>query len=115
MIYPHHVLVWVSDMKRAIKFYTQVLGLPLLNESPHFSQVGGKNFKISLHLGAKSSERPKDSPIIVFHADDVDSAYEELKRRGVRFYRVPSRETPTVRVAEFQDSEGNRLSISNAD
>lgn len=113
----HHALVWVSDMDRAVGFYTEALGLPLRYRDPGFAIIGGERFWVSLHLGARTPEerRRGEGPIIVFRPDDVDQAYEELRARGVEFFRGPLWETPTVRLAEFRDTEGNRLSISSAE
>ena len=40
-------------------------------------------------------------------------AYERLVRKGVEFYNPPFSPSPGVRIAEFYDSEGNRLSLSS--
>jgi len=50
---PHHVLLFVSDINRAVDFYTEVRGLQL-SKSQGFSMVGGKAFWVSLHLSPKS-------------------------------------------------------------
>ncbi len=114
---PIHILVWVSDMKRAVGFYTETLGLPLRYESERFAMVGPKSFWISLHLGKQTPEERlrAEGPIINLKPDDVDAAHEELVKKDVEFYRGPLWETPTVRLAEFFDTEGNRLALSSAD
>jgi len=73
-LFPHHVLVWVADMKRAITFYTNILGLELISESADFSQVGGEKFWIDLQINATTvDERSKlDGPIIVFKTSDIE-------------------------------------------
>jgi predicted enzyme related to lactoylglutathione lyase len=121
---PHHVLNWVTDMKRAVKFYTETLGLPLIYYSDHFSKVGGDKYWISLHVEKEGSAEKRSNsectminlkPEIDGKPEDVDKAYEELKKRGVKFYRPPYEASSSVRVAEFYDSEGNKLSLSSAD
>lgn len=113
----HHVLVWVSDMERAVKFYTEILGLPLIYKSPRFSKVAGEKFWISLHLNSRTEKdrRGCEGPIINFKPADVDMAHDELKKMGVEFYRPPYIAAPNVKVAEFFDTEGNKLSLSSAD
>ncbi|MFL6421034.1 MAG: VOC family protein [Nitrososphaeraceae archaeon] len=114
---PPHILIWVSDMKRAVRFYTEILGLPLIFESNEFSQIGGEKFWIALHISSRSvDERSKfDSPIIVFKTDNVEKDYDKLKQKGIRFYRTPYQAAPAITAAGFMDSEGNELSLSTAD
>lgn len=116
-LFPHHVLVWVSDMKRAITFYTNILGLELISESEDFSQVGGEKFWIALQINATTvDERSKSNgPIIVFKTDDIEQKYHELKMKGVKFHKTPYDVVPGIRAAEFMDYEGNKLAMSNAD
>ena len=119
----HHVLIWVSDMERAVRFYTETLGLPLKSKSPTFSVVAGDKFWISLHLSDKpvtvEERRKMQGPIVNFRpgdeTEDVDTAYGELKNQGVEFCQEPFWAAPNVRVAEFYDSEGNKFSLSSAD
>jgi len=42
-LFPHHVLVWVSGMKRAITFYTNILGLIYIRIWEFF-KLGVRNF-----------------------------------------------------------------------
>ena len=116
-LFPHHVLVWVSHMKRAITFYTNILGLKLVSESEDFSQVGVEKFWIALQISSTTvDERSKsDGPIIVFKTDEVEQKYDELKTKGVKFHKPPYEAVPGIRAAEFMDCEGNKLAMSNAD
>lgn len=113
----HHILIWVSDMTRAVEFYTDILGLPLKFKSENFSVVGGEKFWMSLHFSLEAAEErlKANGPIVLFKPEDVDTAYEELKNKGVNFYRTPYWAAPNVRVAEFYDPEGNKLALSSAD
>jgi len=116
-LFPHHVLVLVSDMKRAITFYTNILGLKLISESADFSQVGGEKFWIALQINVTTvDERSKsDGQIIVFKTTDIEQKYHELKTKGVKFHKPPYDVVPGIRAAEFMDYEGNKLAMSNAD
>jgi predicted enzyme related to lactoylglutathione lyase len=104
-------------MKRAITFYTNILGLELISESADFSQVGGEKFWIALQINATTvDERSKsDGPIIVFKTTDIEQKYHELKTKGVNFHKPPYDVVPGITAAEFMDYEGNKLAMSNAD
>jgi len=104
-------------MDRAVNFYTEVLGLPLVSKSQGFSMVGGKAFWVSLHLSSKSVAVRKrgDAGFLVLKPDNIRSAFNKLKRKGVRFTTPIYEAAPGVLVAEFIDTEGNKVSLSTAD
>jgi len=114
-ILPHHVFIEVTDIKRAIRFYTEVLGLPLLMNAGFYARVGGDRFWIGMGASEIPVARRREfmSTNLAFFAQDVDAAYEQLVRKGVEFYNPPFSPSLGVRVAEFYDSEGNRLSLSS--
>ena len=116
-LFPHHVLVWVSDMKRAVTFYTNILGLKLISESADFSQIGGEKFWIALQISATTVDKmsKSDCPIIVFKTNDIKQKYHELKTKGVKFHKPPYDVVPGIRAAEFMDYEGNKLAMADAD
>ena len=114
-ILPHHVFIEVTDMERAIRFYTDVLGLPLLMNVGFYARVGGDRFWIGMGVSEipVAERREFMSTNVAFFAEDVDAAYEQLMRKGVEFYNPPFSPTRGVRIAEFYHSEGNRLSLSS--
>jgi len=114
-IFPHHVFIEVTDMERAVHFYTEVLGLPLLMNAGFYARVGGDRFWIGMGVSEipVAQRREFMSTNVSFFAEDVDAAYEHLTRKGVEFYHPPFSPSPRVRIAEFYDSEGNRLSLSS--
>ena len=113
----HHVLLYVSDMNRALRFYTEALGLSLLSKSEGFSVVGGEKFWISLHLSSKSAKDREggEAGFLVLKPDNIHLAQEELIKNGVQFTRRIYEAAPGVLVTEFRDTEGNKLSLSTAD
>jgi uncharacterized glyoxalase superfamily protein PhnB len=60
-------------------------------------------------------ERPSAEPVLVFVDNDVKGAVEKLKSRGVEIRSEPQKAPwqPGRTIAEFRDSEGNRIMISN--
>jgi methylmalonyl-CoA/ethylmalonyl-CoA epimerase len=109
------VAVVADDVPRATRFYRDVLGLPLLFEAPPalaFFDCGGVRLMLTppegvAHAGASS--------ILYYDVPDIHAAYDTLAARGVQFGAAPhvvavvgDRE---VWLAEFRDSEGNRLAL----
>ena len=105
----------VSDLERAVRFYRDVLGMPLLFEVPAqsmaFLQCGG----VRLYLGKPESEEFRSNPLIYYTVASIGDAYEALMSRGVAFRSKPhvvhSTETTELWMADFRDPEGNYLCL----
>ncbi|MGI6563939.1 MAG: VOC family protein [Clostridia bacterium] len=77
----------LKDPKRLALFYRDVSGLPMLNESPDYDGVtfGNSNKEPVLWIWDESKRgRANEGAVCrVFHCDDHDKTYEELKQKGV--------------------------------
>jgi predicted enzyme related to lactoylglutathione lyase len=95
----------VSDLKRAISFYEDVLGLKKTSEwsTGAIFDVGGVQF--GLETGRK--------PEIFLLVENVDETYKNLKEKGVRFVSEPKDQPWGARTATFADSEGNMFTIEH--
>lgn len=105
--------VYVSDLDRAVDFYTNTLGLKLVQHVPqHWAQVdAGKGSMIGLHPAGPHSPRPgaQGAISIGFFIDNpIDGVYNELVERGVIFTGPPQSDGP-VELAFFTDPDGNPL------
>jgi LSD1 subclass zinc finger protein len=111
----HQIAVTVKDVDRAVAFYRDALGMPLLFRAPPglaFFDCGGIRLMLSLPEGA---EVPRGNSIIYYGVEDIGQAHATLSRRGVRFLgdphlvaRLPDRD---VWLAELRDSEDNVLAL----
>ena len=106
--------IYVSDMDRAVDFYTNVLGLPLAGRwgNEYASIDTGKGAAIGLHPArAPHSPRPgtKGAIQIGFTVDKpLDDVVRDLQARGVKF-RGPVIDDVQVRIALFGDPDDNDL------
>ncbi len=92
------VSVTVHDVKKAIAFYRDTLGMTFLFEVPKmaFFDCGGVRLMLAI------PEKPEfDHPgsIIYYRVEDIQSACEVLSSRGVRFEAKPHL------VARLQDHD----------
>lgn len=108
-----NVTVMVSDMKTAIRFYVDVVGLELkANYGDQYAQVASPGVIIGLHPLPKDAPRSgkSDAISIGFGVDDLADAMADLKKKGVTFSRVVE-DRPT-KLAFFADADGNPLYLS---
>ncbi|MDA4115900.1 MAG: VOC family protein [Thaumarchaeota archaeon] len=107
-----NVTVMVTDMKRAIHFYVDVLGLELkANYGDQYAQVASPGVMIGLHPATKEDPHPKPGSVSIgFGVESLTAGVVELKAKGVAFSRVVE-DRPT-KLAFFTDPDGNPLYLS---
>lgn len=109
--------VRAKDLSRAVKFYTEVLGLQCRIHEKEWAGIVVGNAEIHLYVGGGVTEG------VEFYVDDIDTEVKRLSALGVDFISgmdKPSAiradehnitEFPFGRLAYFHDSEGNELAL----
>ncbi|GAA3109278.1 DNA-binding CsgD family transcriptional regulator/catechol 2,3-dioxygenase-like lactoylglutathione lyase family enzyme [Kribbella aluminosa] len=102
----------VRDIHVAVDFYGTVLGLPHLYTFGDlaFFDCGGTRLFLS------ATEEPAQPSILYFRVDDIQTAYDELRARGVEFEQAPHlihKHDNGVEewMAFFPDPDGHLLAI----
>ena len=109
------IAVPVRDLERAVEFYRDTLGMRLLFQAPPglaFFDCGG----IRLLLDAAGGEEfANHSSVIYYKVDDLQSSFDTLCDRGVRFEQGPH---PIAKLADhelwmafFKDPDDNVLAM----
>ena len=99
-----HIKIGVSDLKKAVSFYEDTMGLKKMSEDPTYAifDVGG----VELALGAGKLE-------FYLLVDDVDKAYSDLREKGARFVGEPRDQPWGARTATVVDPEGNAFVLES--
>lgn len=100
-----HLTLGVSDLKKAISFYQDLLGLEKIGEWPNYAVFDVAGVEIGLDL--------KSKPEACLLVDDVDKAYQSLKAKGVKFTTKPKDQAWGGRTAAFADPDGNKFVIES--
>ena len=105
--------IYVSNMDRAVEFYTQTLGLPLAGRWGDFyaSIDLGNGAAIGLHPVSPKGPAPGSRGAIQVGlrvTKPLDAVIAELQRKGVSF-RGPVINDGPVRLAYFGDPDDNDL------
>ncbi|MFQ5663038.1 MAG: VOC family protein [Terriglobia bacterium] len=115
----NYAIVFVSDMKRSVRFYRDVLGLPLKFDSPHWSEFANQGSTIALHLadsvnpeGASEGHTPAGSCQLGFHVDNLDEVHRMLESKGVKCLMPPRTEEFGLRQAVYADPDGLAFTIA---
>jgi predicted enzyme related to lactoylglutathione lyase len=112
-----YVSVLVSDQDKALDFYTNVIGFEKRGDyptpdGPRFLTVGvkGQDFELVLWPGTPA-RGDLGSAVYTIEVEDIQTAFETLKSRGVKFEPPEVLEFPWGYAARFQDPDGNLLQV----
>ena len=118
--------VYVDDQEKALRFYTEVLGLA---KKADFSrgpfrwltvasteEPEGTELQLALNdnPAAKAYQQAmfqQGQPAAMFYTDDVKADYERIKARGAEFTRPPTEVTGST-IAMLNDTCGNLIQIT---
>ncbi|MBI2357913.1 MAG: VOC family protein [Deltaproteobacteria bacterium] len=117
-----YVVVIVEDLDRAVKFYTEILGLPLGHRSGDYAQFSLGTTRLGLYTRAAMSMtlgKPLRSPSpdapgfeIGFKVSDVDGAFSELTALGVTPVMPPTTRPWGQRTAYVRDPDGHLIELA---
>lgn len=107
----------VQDMTRPVAFYTGVLGMTLLDESPWWSSLRCGEVRIGLHVtgGDPVPSTPRDSngsyagATLTLQSTDARADEAALREAGARVLGVL--DEPWGLMVVFEDTEGNVLKL----
>ena len=112
-----HTSIFVNDMAASIAFYTEELGLQLLDGPNHFPgncdmAFVGANWDAYVELIYDREEHPPYElgnryEHLAFEVDDVPAAIERMRARGVRVVKEPKKSPGGTRTIAFvEDPNG---------
>ena len=109
------IAIAVADLDRAVAWYADVLGLPLLFRAPPglaFFDCGGVRLMLSRPEPAGSEVR---NSVVYYQVPDIHAAHDALRSRGADLVddphliaRLPDHD---LWMAFCHDSEGNLLGV----
>jgi len=124
-----HVTVSVSDVDKALAFYRDLLGFPVLGRLYYDNAIGlvidfldiGNNAILEIFSFTKAPTKPSEfipddlqlgMRHIAFRVNNVDAVAARLKQAGVKFTLDPLDAVGGVRIAFFKDPDGTLLEIT---
>ena len=118
----HHVAIIASDYEASRRFYTEVLGLPVIREN--YRPERG-DYKVDLKLGdselelfcvSGAPERPSYPEArglrhLAFQVEEIEKVIEEREAKGVEVEPVRIDEFTGKKMTFFRDPDGQPLEL----
>jgi lactoylglutathione lyase len=113
----NYAIVFVSEMKRAVSFYRDVLGLPLKFESPGWTEFATDGATLALHASEGSNSQNED-PLKVpagrcrpgLSVPNLTEFHNWMIERKVPCIQEP-KETFGAWIAQYLDPDGLVISV----
>jgi len=113
----NYAIIFVSDMKRSVGFYRDVLGFPLKFESPEWTEFATGGATLALHPARGESTGPEaPEPVPAgrcrpgIRVPDLDRFHERMVEMGVSCVQEP-RDVFGSRIAQYLDPDGLAISV----
>ena len=110
-----YAIVFVSDMKRSVEFYRDVIGMPLKFESPGWSEFVTEGATLALHKaepatvatpGAEPAGRCRPG----LGVPDLDAFHRRMVEKNVTCVQEP-KDRFGARIAMYLDPDGLEISV----
>ena len=114
----NYIIIFVSDMKRSIAFYKDILNLPLKFESPEWTEFASMGVSIALHISKRPNpdlgeqkENAAGRCRPGFSVPNLAQLHEKMLSKEVVCIQQP-KENFGVMIAQYLDPDGLAISIS---
>ena len=114
----NYAIVFVSDMKRGVSFYRDVLGLPLRFKSPGWSEFATDGATLALHASENPSQNRDDPELISpgrcrpgLSVPNLDEFHERMVENKVPCIQEPKEEFGAW-IAQYVDPDGLAISVA---
>lgn len=106
----------VSDLKSAIKYYEDIVGLKLTQHSEEhgWAEMSGMNGGSLLGIAQYTPDhdvKPGENAVVTFTVKNLDHAKAEMAKKGASFHGEIIEVPGHVRMQTFKDKDGNRFQI----
>jgi predicted enzyme related to lactoylglutathione lyase len=105
----------VKNLEKAIKFYTEVVGLELFQHTPEmgWAELRGKDGAI-LGIAVENEDlevKAGSNAIMCITVENMDLAISHYKEKGAKLIGNMIEITGHIKMQTFQDNDGNRFQL----
>ena len=111
-------LAWivVSDFKKALQFYTEIVGLKLMEVNEQYgwaeleAQEGGARIGIAQSCAeSPDSSKPGQNAVLTFTVSNIEEAVASLVKKGAQLVGSIQEVPGHVKMQTIKDADGNQF------
>lgn len=113
----NYAIVFVSDMKRSVAFYRDVIGMPLRFDSPGWTEFATEGATLALHASEGAGPREGDAHRVPpgrcrpgLSVPDLGEFHKRMIEKKVTCVQEP-KDVFGARVAQYLDPDGLAISV----
>jgi lactoylglutathione lyase len=117
-----YAILFVSDIEASVRFYRDVLGMPLRFANETYAEFATEGAKFALYardalpelIGVHAPAGPAPWPQgeVAFFVEDPDGDHERLRRAGVTILAPPTDRPWGERTLHIADPDGNVVELT---
>ena len=113
----NYAIVFVSDMKRSVAFYRDVIGLPLKFDSPEWSEFASEGAILALHRSEAPASPQDESDLPAgrcrpgLSVRDLDAFHVRMVEHNVICTQQP-KDLFGAKMAQYLDPDGLAISVT---
>jgi lactoylglutathione lyase len=117
-----YAILFAADLERSIRFYRDVLGIPLRFSTESYAEFETEGAKFALYARAHlreliGQEAPADrapwpQAEIAFFVEDPDAEHDRLRDAGVAILAQPTDRPWGERTLHVSDADGNVIELT---
>jgi len=106
------VILLVSNMKKSIKFYKDVLGMEVKQQAEDWVEFSKHGTVLALHPTKKKKKLTKNINMLIgFNVSELQSVCSNLEKKKVKFHKKVTNEA-FGRHAIIEDPDGHLISLA---
>ena len=106
------VILLVSNMKKSIEFYKDVLGMEVKQQAEDWVEFSKQGTVLALHPTKKKKKLTKNINMLIgFNVSELQSVCSNLEKKKVKFHKIVTNEA-FGRHAIIEDPDGHLISLA---
>ena len=105
------VILLVSDMKKSMEFYKDVLGMELKQQTEDWVEFSKQGTVLALHPTKEKKLTKNISMLIGFNVSELEAVCSNLEKKEVKFHKKVTNEV-FGKHAIIEDPDGHLISLA---